>query len=101
LDVPANVNVDYLRAEMLQSGALPPQLAGQLLAIQDWKTTLPVPVIKGTSEQVSVDGVTGALVVEGPGAVLYWQKNGALYVMAGSVSKQDLLAAAGSLAPAN
>lgn len=116
LDVPATVNADKLRDQLLRSGALPPQLANQLLAIQDWKTTLPIPVTRGTATQAAVDGVTGTLVVGeaapgiGPlGAVssggggpiqppmLIWQKDGALYVLAGTVSESELLAAARSL----
>ena len=98
LDVPPTVNVDKLRDLALKSGAVPPQLANQLLAIQDWKTTLPIPVTRGTATQVPVDGVTGTLVVgEAPGPVLVWQKDGVLHVLAGSVSESELLTAARSL----
>jgi anti-sigma factor RsiW len=101
LDVPGNVNVDRIRQGVLRSGAVPPAVAAQLLAFQDWKTTLPVPVIKGTSEQVTVDGVAGTLIEgEGPDPVLFWQKDGVLYVMSTSGTKQQLLAAAGSLSAA-
>ena len=98
VDVPPTVNADQLRDRLLRSGALPPQLANQLLAIQDWKTTLPVPVTRGTATQVPVDGVTGTLVVgEMPVPLLVWQKDGALYVLAGTLSEADLLTAARSL----
>jgi anti-sigma factor RsiW len=98
LDVPPTINVDKLRDLALKSGAVPPQLANQLLAIQDWKTTLPIPVTRGTATQVPVDGVTGTLVVgEAPGPVLVWQKDGVLHVLAGSVSESELLTAARSL----
>ncbi|HEU5317829.1 MAG TPA: hypothetical protein VFX49_17085, partial [Chloroflexota bacterium] len=101
LDMPPAVNVDKLRDLALKSGAVPPQLANQLLAIQDWKTTLPIPVTRGTATQVPVDGVTGTLVVgEAPGPVLVWQKDSVLNVLAGSVSETELLAAARSLQPA-
>jgi len=74
LDVPGNVNVDRIRQGVLRSGAVPPALATQLLAIQDWRTTLPVPVIRGTSKEVPVDGVTGTLITgEAPDPVLFWQ----------------------------
>ncbi|HET7767975.1 MAG TPA: zf-HC2 domain-containing protein [Chloroflexota bacterium] len=101
LDVPPTVNADQLRDRLLRSGALPPQLANQLLAVQDWKSTLPIPVTRGTATQVPVDGVTGTLVVgELPVPMLVWQKDGALYVLAGTLSETDLLAAARSLQPA-
>ena len=99
LDVPANV--DQLRSQLLKSGAVPPALAAQLLAIQDWKTTLPVPVVHGQSQQVAVDGVTGTLFTgDAPMPVLFWQKDGVVYVLAASGSPQDVLDAARSLAPA-
>jgi hypothetical protein len=101
LDVPPTVNADKLRELVLKSGAVPPQLANQLLAIQDWKTTLPIPVTRGTATQVPVDGVTGALVTgEAPFPVLIWQKDGALYVLGGTLSEAELLSAARSLQPA-
>ena len=101
LDIPANVNADQLRERLLRSGALPPQLASQLLAIQDWRTTLPVPVTRGTATQVPVDGVTGTLVVgEFPVPMLVWQKDGALYILGGTLSEGELIAAAKSLTPA-
>jgi hypothetical protein len=101
LDVPPTVNADRLRDVLLKSGALPPQLANQLLAIQDWRTTLPIPVTRGTATQVQVDGTTGTLVTgELPVPVLVWQKDGVLHVLTGTLSEADLLAAARSLQPA-
>jgi hypothetical protein len=101
LEVPPTVNADKLREMVLKSGAVPPQLANQLLAIQDWKSTLPIPVTRGTATQVQVDGVTGTLVTgEAPVPVLIWQANGALYVLGGTLSEAELLSAARSLQPA-
>ncbi len=101
LEVPGTVNADRLRDVLLKSGALPPPLANQLLAIQDWRTTLPIPVTKGSATQVQVDGTTGTLVVgELPVPVLIWQKDGVLHVLAGRLSEAELLAAARSLQPA-
>lgn len=100
LDVTGNVDVDKLRQDLLKSGAIPPQLANQLLAIADWKSTLPIPVTRGKAAELAVDGTTGTLVTgEFPGSALFWQKDGTLYVLAGSVSEQELLDAARSLAP--
>ena len=101
LDVPATVNVDRIRQGVLRSGAVPPALATQLLAFQDWKSTLPVPVVRGTSREVPVDGVTGTLITgEARDSVLFWQKDGVLYIMSATGSEQTLLDAARSLAPA-
>jgi hypothetical protein len=100
LDVPKNLNVDRLRELALRSGAVPPQVANQLLAIADWKTTLPVPVTRGSAREVPVDGTTGVLVTgEGPNPALIWLKDGVLNVMSAG-SEHDLLEAARALAPA-
>jgi hypothetical protein len=100
LDVPPTVNVDKLRDLLLKSGSVPPALANQLLAIQDWRTTLPIPVTRGTTSQVQVDGTTGTLVTgEMPFPALIWQKDGAVYALTGTLSESDLLAAARSLQP--
>ena len=101
LDVPPTINVDRLRDVLLKSGAVPPALASQLLAIQDWRTTLPIPVTRGTSSQVQVDGVSATLITgELPVPALVWQKDGTLHALVGSLSEADLLAAARSLQPA-
>jgi hypothetical protein len=101
VDVPASVNVDQLREQLLRSGALPPALAAELLAIRDWKTALPFPVTRGTARDVAVDGTTATLITgEAPVPLLIWQKDGVLYVMGGPASEQALLDSARSLAPA-
>jgi hypothetical protein len=103
IEVPPDVDVNRLRAQALQagvqSGAIPPEVASQLLAITDLNT-LPLPVLRGTSSQVTVDGVTGTLVASEAGyPVLTWQKDGVFYILAGSqVTAADLERAARSLA---
>jgi len=100
--VPQNVDVQALRQQVLdagvRSGAIPPGLASQLLAISDLNT-LPVPVLQGQSSQVTVDGVGGTLAThDGGGASLTWVKDGTLNALAGNgVSAAELTAAAGSL----
>jgi hypothetical protein len=101
VDVPASVNVDQLREQLLRSGALPPALAAELLAIRDWKTALPFPVTRGTARDVAVDGTTATLITgQAPVPLLIWQKDGVLYAMGGPASEQALLDSARSLAPA-
>lgn len=98
LEIPGNVDAAKLREELLANGALPPEIAAQLAAIGDWETTLPVPVLKGTSREVAVDGVRGVLVTgDHQGRYLIWQKGGVLYGLFGTVSEAELLGAAGSL----
>lgn len=98
VEVAGNVDVKKLRDDMLASGAFPPELAAQLAAIQDWQNTLPVPVLEGTSKDVTVDGVHGVLVSNDNGEqALIWQKDGVVYGLFGSVAEADVLAAASSL----
>ena len=98
LEVPGNVDVKKLRQEMLKSGAVPPELAAQLAAIEDWQNTLPVPVLKGTSRDVTVDGAHGVLVTNGERErAVIWQRGDVVYGLFGSVSEAELLAAANSL----
>lgn len=98
LEVPGNVDIGTLRTELLNNGSLPPEIAQQLAAISDWQNTLPIPVLKGTSRDVTVDGVHGVLVAApNSSSWLIWQKDGIVYGITGSVSESDLLAAANSL----
>ncbi|HEX2184210.1 MAG TPA: zf-HC2 domain-containing protein [Chloroflexota bacterium] len=104
LQVPNQVNVNLLRERVAQgrsSGTVPAELANPLLAIADWTSTLPVPVMDGSGRQVTVDGAQGTLVTgrEQP-PMLIWQKDGVVYLLTGRhVSEQDILDAAASLAP--
>ena len=84
---------------MLSIPSLPPELVSQLKSITDWQNTVIVPVVKGTSKDVTVQGTQGVLVTEakGPGMTLLWQKGGIVYVVSGNVPESDLLAAANSM----
>ena len=103
LELPPGVDFDSLRLQFLQAyGKYSPQLASQLLSIQDWKSTLVIPVPKeGVRKEVSVDGVQGALIESPPGqrqdSVVMWQKDGIVYGVAGGYSGAELLKVANSL----
>ena len=99
MNVPDGIDVDRLRAELLQVPGLPPDLVNQIKAIEDWRNTVVVPVVKGTSRNVTVQGEPGVLVSEngGPGKTLLWLKGNVVYTMTGNVSEDELLAAANSL----
>lgn len=85
-----------LRQKVLDSGALPPELALQLEAIANWQQTLPIPVLQGTSQDITVDGVHGVLVTDkqNGGTWLIWLKNGVVYGIGGNVSESAVLDAA-------
>jgi len=96
-DVPDNLTA--LRDELLKSPALPEGLAQQLAAIQNWQSTVPVPVpSRADSHSVTVHGQPGGLVVsEGNATVVMWQENGIVYAVAGDVSEAELMKVAESL----
>ena len=99
INVPDGVDVNQVRAALLSIPSLPPDLVNQLKSITDWQNTVIVPVVKGTSRDVTVQGTQGVLVTEdkGPGLTLLWQKSGIVYVVSGDVSESELLAAANSM----
>jgi hypothetical protein len=104
VQVPKDVDVQALRQQLLdvgvKSGAIPPGLATQLLAISDFNT-LPVPVIDGQASQVDVDGVKGTLIThdkQSEAVGLTWVKDGVLYGVVGyGVTAPELLDAARSI----
>ena len=99
LDIPDAVNVEEVRDAVLSYPGLPTELVVQLRAL-DWKTTAPVPVVKGdTSRRVMVDGVEGLLIQSGTQKIniLMWQKEGVVVALVGQVSDAELIAAADSM----
>lgn len=99
LTVPDGIDVEQVRTELLKIPGLPADLVNQLKSIQDWKSTVIVPVVKGSSKDVTVQGEKGLLVTspDGQGRNLIWLKGGVVYAMSGSVSEAELLAAAESI----
>ena len=78
---------------------LPPDFVAQLRAIEDWESTLIIPVPEGaTSKDVTVQGEPGLLIEtdEAESAVI-WAENGILFIVGGSISGDDALKIAGSL----
>lgn len=99
VNVPDGIDVNQVRAELLKVPGLPTDLVNQLKSIDDWTNTVVVPVVKGTSKNVTVQGVQGVLVQEdkGPGLSLFWLKDGVVYTVSSNVSEGELLSAANSM----
>lgn len=100
LTVPPQVDVEGLRELVLASPLLPPDVANQLGAMDNWNSTMvvPLPLSEATSREVSVDGVTGLLVShQEEGTLILWQKDGVLYGLYGEMAEADLLTVANSL----
>ncbi len=103
LEAPPGLNVEDLRRQVLSMPGLPPELAAQLQALADWQHTavIPLPKDQALSKEVAVDGVTGLYIQgnSGSGNALLWQKGEVLYGMAGTLTADELVAAANSLYP--
>ncbi len=99
LTVPDGIDMDQLRSELLKVPGLPPDLVNQLKAIDDWRNTVVIPVVKGKSRDVTIQGQQGVLIREdnGPGVTILWQKDGVIYTLTGNASEAELLTAANSL----
>lgn len=113
LITPDGLNMNALREDILMLPGLPTDLVAQLRSIENWESTLVVPVPQGAeTSDVSIDGEPGLLLeagefdgsdwgiefdLEGDASVVMWHDAGSLYVVAGSVSGADLVDVADSL----
>lgn len=100
LNVPNELDVNAFRAAVLALPGLPPDTVAQIKAIQNWDKTLIIPVPQdATTENVSINGRPGLLIVDGQGrgAVVLWEANGVLYALGGNLSRAEVLAAASNL----
>jgi hypothetical protein len=90
-----------LESFMLSQPQISPDVKAQFEAIADPSHTLPIPVDidKRTASTVQVDGVSGLAIGDntGLGAGVLWQKNGMLYVLAGEMKQDDLVALANAI----
>lgn len=86
LKVPEGIDVDQVRGALLMTPLLPENVRQQLANIQDWESTLPIPYVEGQdySEDVKVQGNPGVFIAYAGGehAVLIWQKDGIMHMLA-------------------
>jgi hypothetical protein len=101
--VPGQVDLVALHDLMLAYPAfaqMAPDLVAQLRDIEQWTSTVPVPVPSDqVAESVRVDGAPGLLVRDPRhvGGVVLWQRAGVVYAVGGTTGDEALLAAANSL----
>jgi hypothetical protein len=125
LSVPEGAQADAIREAILQLPFLPPELASQLRAINDWQHTLVIPNSEGNAEQIFIGGNSGIYfsvaknmailqkffpegesqlksahnsfpVNDFTGAAA-WEINGRVYLLCGNVDKTTLISLAGSI----
>ncbi len=100
LITPDGLDMDALREDLLGLPGLPPDFVAQLRAIEDWETTLVIPVPDGaSSDDVTIDGAPGLLITsdDGEGSVALWENDGILYIVGGTESGDTISNIANSL----
>jgi hypothetical protein len=94
-------SLDELRDYLLGLPSLSPETARQLRAIQDWRSTLPLPLPADQVQwrETTVNGGPGLALAETGGAhqALIWQRDGRVYGVAGQLKADEILRIASSL----
>ncbi|MEX2315020.1 MAG: DUF4367 domain-containing protein [Thermomicrobiales bacterium] len=91
LDIPDGIDMDDLREEILRFPGLPTDLVAQLRSIEDWESTLIIPIPEGaTSDDVTINGEPGLLIEHDLGSAILWEKDGILYAVIGQVSDDEV-----------
>jgi len=98
LDIPASIDTEALREDLLSVPGLPPDVVAQIRAVHDWQHTLIIPVPSGaTTQQVTVHGVPGLLISGPQGSAVLWQQNGILHGVVGTFDSTTVLRVAQSV----
>ncbi|MGG4456133.1 anti-sigma factor family protein [Brevibacillus porteri] len=92
LTAPEGVDLAQLRETLLALPFIPDQVKKQMISIEDWQHTLPVPYMAdGDSKmkEVKVNGQNGMLITGEYNAHLMWQQDGQIYMLKGSEKNAD------------
>lgn len=98
--VDGDIELETLRAFLLELPGLPESVVSQLSAIDDWRTTLPVPipVDRVGGQETTVNGAEAILIEQqGFGSGLLWQRDGVVTGVAGRLDEAALRAVVDSL----
>ena len=93
LSAPDEVDMDAIRAGLLELDILPPDLAAQLAAIDDWQSTLLLPIVEGMSQEVQIGSATGIQLTdeEDGGRMLVWVVDDRIHVLSTNIPDADLV----------
>ena len=96
LATPSEINMDAIRTELLKLSILPPELAEQLRAVENWEQTLLLPLVEGMSEEVSVGSATAVRFfgMDDEDRMLVWVVQDRIHVLSTNVPDLDLTALA-------
>ena len=99
--VEGNASLEEVRNFLLSMPNVPPDLARQLRSIQDWTSTLPipVPVDKMSWQETNIDGAPAYILNDntGLGSGVIWQRDGRILGVAGPMKATELRKIAESL----
>jgi hypothetical protein len=92
----SGADLAMLESYLLSQPGISPQLAAQVRAIGDPRSTLPIPVPAGAnSSTAAVDGHAAVVLAAGSeGTAVIWAESGRLFAVLGQASLADLLAVA-------
>jgi hypothetical protein len=92
LATPSEIDMDAIRTELLELSILPPELAEQLRAVEDWEQTLLLPLVEGMSEEVSVGSATAVRFfgIDDEDRMLVWVVRDRIHVLSTNVPDLNL-----------
>ncbi|MFF0827821.1 anti-sigma factor family protein [Brevibacillus sp. NPDC003359] len=92
LTAPEGVDLAQLRETLLALPFIPDQVKKQMISIEDWQHTLPVPYMadgESKMKEVKVNGQNGMLITGEYNAHLMWQQDGQIHMLEGSEKNAD------------
>jgi hypothetical protein len=96
-----DVTLGELRDFLLELPGLSPETAQQLRAIDDWRTTLPIPLPAGRIdwERATIAGSSGLLLNDntGLGSAALWQQDERIFAIAGAMKAREVQRVADTL----
>lgn len=93
IGVPEGVDVDQVRKAVLDLPLLPDSLRDKLAGIEDWRHTLPVPVIDGKGVETTVNGYEAVVYSNEQSRALLWLQDGWIYQLTGTLADYPTAAA--------
>ncbi|MDC0761977.1 zf-HC2 domain-containing protein [Brevibacillus sp. AG] len=94
LTAPEGVDLAQLRETLLALPFIPDQVKKQMISIEDWQHTLPVPYMadgESKMKEVKVNGQNGILITGEYNTHLMWQQDGQIHMLEGSEKNADRL----------
>ena len=92
LEAPEGVDLEQLRDTVLALPFIPDNVKKQMLAIDNWQETLPMPYVEGEDErvkEVKVKGENALLMSDEYHTQLIWQQDGSIHFLDGFEAKEE------------